>query len=417
MHPFLTLIYNSLYALVKLALRVYYRIEPVEGLQDPEPQGPMIVLSNHPNALIDPFLIVSRLKRPVFFLANASLFKGWFANWFLNTFYCIPVERPKDTGGKPLNNADAFQRSRMHLLGNGALYIAPEGTSEREYRLRPIKTGAARIALDVLRDQPDRVVTFLMGGIIYQDHPAFRSRVKMRFATLRIGLDDLPGPATEWSTVEWLTRAIEEQMQALVLQGTEEEDRELQRARSMLDPWVSGPAWQERLFRLYRLVHQKDGPGTTWIDQLASHLGAICVSRVNPQWMDGPSLGRWRWLLLPLVGVVLLHHLILFGLPELARRLLKAHLVYDATVRYVTGMIAYLVGVPLLWWILKEILPSMGWRAIWLGLMVGLGPWAWEQVLVWKTDLQARRFRHLATDVSWSARFRELTVVLEQDRP
>lgn len=415
MPPFLKLIYNGLYGLVKLALRVYYRIEPVEGLPDPDLEGPLIVLSNHPNALIDPFLIVSRLKRPVFFLANASLFKGRFANWFLNTFYCIPVERPKDTGGKPLNNADAFRRSRQHLLANGALYIAPEGTSEREYRLRPIKTGAARIALDVLRDQPDRVVTFLMGGITYADHPAFRSRVQMRFATLRIGLEDLPGLVTDWPTVEWLTQAIEQKMQGLILHGTEEDDLALQDARSILAPWVSGPAWKDRLAHLHGLVHQHQWD-KSWRQKLAQLLDEIGLDQVDPHWLDDRANLSWRWLLLPVVGLVLLHHLILFGLPEGIKRLLKAHPVYDATVRYVTGMIAYLLGIPLLWWCLGSLIPSMGWRAIWLGLMIGLGPWAWEQVISMRVDLKARAFRSKATDPVWLARFRELTDPLVDGR-
>ena len=177
----LTIIYYILYALVKTGLWVYYRMDTPRGLPEQEPRGPLIVLGNHPNALIDPFMVVSRLVRPVFFLGNASLFKHWFANWFLNTFYTIPIERPKDVGGRPVNNAQAFQRSREHLMKGGALYIAPEGTSEREYRLRPIKTGAARIALNVLQADPNQRVGFLLGGITYQDHPAFRSRVSLCF--------------------------------------------------------------------------------------------------------------------------------------------------------------------------------------------------------------------------------------------
>lgn len=416
MHPFLKLIYYGLYGLVKLALRVYYRIEPVEGLPDPEPQGPLIVLSNHPNALLDPFLIVSRLKRPVFFLANASLFKGWFANWFLNTFYCIPVERPKDTGGKPLNNADAFRRGRQHLLADGALYIAPEGTSEREYRLRPIKTGAARIALDVLRDQPDQVVTFLIGGLTYADHPAFRSRVMMRFAILRIGLDDLPGPVTDWSTVEWLTQSIEQRMQGLILHGSEEDDLALQQARSILAPWVNGPAWLERLSHLHRMIHQGQFDRARR-QELTNLLDEVGMDHADPHWVDDQPDSVWHWIRLPVVGLVLLHHLILFGLPELTRHLLKAHPVYDATVRYVTGMIAYLIGIPLLWWILGSLIPSMGWRAIWLGLMICLGPWACEQVQSMQTNLLARTFRSRATNPVWLARFRELTDPMVHGRP
>lgn len=405
MNPLLTLVYYTLYSLVKTGLWVYYRIDSRVGLPEKEPKGPLIVLGNHPNALIDPFMVVSRLTRPVYFLGNASLFKHWFANWFLNTFYTIPVERPKDVGGRPINNAHAFQRSREHLMRGGALYIAPEGTSEREYRLRPIKTGAARIALDVLQADPNQKVGFLLGGITYQDHPAFRSRVSLHFDQLLIGISDLPGPVDEWATVEWLTQLLEERMQALLIHSAIVVDERLMKSKLLLLPWFDGRDWRNRLETLQGHMVQMGEQADSWISTLRRLLSEKKMVSVDPRWMDWKET-LIRMAFLPLACVVLLHHLFIYGLPEWLRRRLKLHLVYDATVRFLGGLIGYLVGVPLLWWMMSW--SSLSWeiRMIWLSIVLASGPWSWQQWLFFQRIRQWWTFRKVVQDTRWLDRLR-----------
>ncbi len=405
MNPLLTLIYYTLYALVKTGLWVYYRIDSGQGLPAKEPEGPLIVLGNHPNALIDPYMVVSRLTRPVFFLGNASLFKHWFANWFLNTFYCIPIERPKDVGGRPIDNAQAFRRSREHLMSGGALYIAPEGTSEREYRLRPIKTGAARIALDVLQADPTQKVGFLLGGVTYQDHPSFRSRVSLHFDHLEMGVADLPGPADEWATVEWLTQLLEQKMRALLIHSDPEIDDQLMHSQELIRPWLEGTDWRRRLQTLQGFLLQLGDRAASWNSTLSHLISAKQLTSVDPRWLDRkePVI---RLVFLPLAFVVLLHHLLIYGLPELLKRGLKLHLVYDATVRYLGGLIGYLVGVPLLWWLMGRVCSTWEVRFVWIGFVLALGPWSWQQWLFFQRIRQWWSFRKAARDPQWLEAFR-----------
>ncbi len=400
MNPVLTIIYYVLYTLVKTGLQVYYRIGPGQGLPATEPKGPLIVLGNHPNALLDPFMVVSHLTRPVYFLGNASLFKHWFANWFLNTFYTIPIERPKDVGGRPIDNAQAFRRSREHLMMGGALYIAPEGTSEREYRLRPIKTGAARIALNVLQADPHQSVAFLLGGITYEDHPAFRSRVSIHFDCLVVGMDDLPGPADEWATVEWLTELLERKMQGLLLHSTPEQDERLMRSLDLLRPWLWGSGWRKRLQTLQgHLLHSGD-QAEAWLSTLNQLVAQKGLTAVDPRWLDQKE-PLIRLVLLPLAVMVLLHHAVIYGLPELLKRRLKLHLVYDATVRFLGGLIGYLVGVPLLWWMMGQVCSSWEIRLLWLGMVLVSGPWSWQQWLFFQRIRQWRSFQKATRDRQW----------------
>ncbi len=405
MNPLLTIIYYTLYGLVKMGLWVYYRIEPSQGLPAQEPKGPLIVLGNHPNALIDPFMVVSRLTRPVFFLGNASLFKHWFANWFLNTFYCIPIERPKDVGGRPLDNAQAFKRSREHLMGGGALYIAPEGTSEREYCLRPIKTGAARIALDVLFADPTQVVGFLLGGITYQTHPVFRSRVSLRFDYCEISISDLPDEADDWGKVEWLTQHLELRMQALLLHSAQEVAKQLMECKQLLQPGFDKADWRDSLHALLDRIEDMGAEAKSRISTLGQLLKEKQLTAIDPEWLNRrESLGRL--LFLPVAVSVLIHHLVIYGLPELLKRTLKLHLVYDASIRYLGGLIGYLVGVPLLWWMMGWFVEVWEYRLIWIVLVLALGPWSWQQWLFFQRVRQWRSFKKAARDSSWRNRIK-----------
>ncbi len=139
--------------LVWIVLKIYNPFTYVLGRQNLRQKGPLIVISNHPNTLLDPLHVAIRLPRYVYFLANASLFKNPIIGWILNQLYCIPVQRTQDTNGKPLDNKDAFNRSNDFLSRGGCLYVAPEGTSWMEKRLRPLKTGTARIALSFESDK------------------------------------------------------------------------------------------------------------------------------------------------------------------------------------------------------------------------------------------------------------------------
>lgn len=163
-------------ALVKLMFKVYYPHTQSDNLSFLNTKGPVLLLSNHPNGMIDPLDIALRSNRMVHFLAKAELFNHPILHWFFSTFYCIPIERPDFSNGQIVDNTDNFNKCNSFLQDGGALYIAPEGTSELVRRLLNLKTGAARIAL-----QAEASMDFKMGikiipsGITYVDQGEFRS--------------------------------------------------------------------------------------------------------------------------------------------------------------------------------------------------------------------------------------------------
>lgn len=180
--PFLIIIYHFLKVIVKISFPVFYSKIVVSNKERAKFKNPCIIVSNHPSTMMDPLNAVAWVSSEVYFLANASLFKTPFQNWFFNTFYCFPVERYQDTGGKPLQNEDSFKKSEAFLSGGGCLYIAPEGTSFVERHLRKMKTGTARIALNTERKNNFELgLTILPVGLNYSDATAFRSPIFVNF--------------------------------------------------------------------------------------------------------------------------------------------------------------------------------------------------------------------------------------------
>src|SRR5882672_10591351 len=132
---------------LRLALRVYYRRIEVAGLEHVPRKSPVIFVLNHPNALVDPAFLLCLAPRRVSFLAKSPLFRMPILGYFVRALDCLPVYRQQDEGEDVSRNREMFVAARELLARGGTIGICPEGVSHDEPRLRPIKTGAARIAL------------------------------------------------------------------------------------------------------------------------------------------------------------------------------------------------------------------------------------------------------------------------------
>jgi hypothetical protein len=414
---FLKAVYYSLYGLVKTAIYVFYREIRVEGLPTDEPKGPLIVLSNHPNTLMDPFLVVSQLRRPVFFLANASLFRHPFANWFLSTFFCIKVERPQDVG-RPIDNARAFQKSRLHLESGGALYMAPEGTCFWEYKLRPLKTGVARIALDSLQAGACREITFLLAGIHYESPAHFRSRSVLRFSTFVLKREALHGDITDWQHVSDLTARLQEGMEQLLPHAGGEADTALRAKMSLLVPEISEtPDWMALLYRYREATHLKGSEQANKLAALREVMSRKKLPKLNTRWLSGHRPHWWQMPVYGLAGLVLLHHIVIYGLPELVRVFLRADSVYDSTIRYLGGIVGYLVGAPMLLFIGMAALGT-GWMVwCWWIAVLALGPWAWQKAVSFRHSWYWLQYKWGSRDRGWKKAMEDATLFLREEAP
>ncbi len=181
--------------------------------------GPLMILANHPSTFMDPIVISTILKREVYYLAKGELFKSKFANWMLPKLNMIPVYRKQDDPNQMDKNAATFKKCFEHLEKGGAILMFPEGTSITERKLRPIKTGAARIVLGAEeRNDFNLGVKVITIGLNYENPHRFNR-------TLFVNIDE-PIEARKYkddyqndnfAACEKLTEQIRQQLEALII--------------------------------------------------------------------------------------------------------------------------------------------------------------------------------------------------------
>jgi len=162
-------------------MRVYFRRVEVVGIEHVPLNRPVIFVLNHPNALVDPAFLLYLAPRRVSFLAKSPLFRMPVLGFFVRAMECIPVYRRQDEGEDVSRNREMFMAARDLLARGGTIGICPEGVSHDEPRLRPIKTGTARIALGAVSTGEVTDLKIVPAGLYYTSKTKFRSAVLLYF--------------------------------------------------------------------------------------------------------------------------------------------------------------------------------------------------------------------------------------------
>jgi glycerol-3-phosphate O-acyltransferase/dihydroxyacetone phosphate acyltransferase len=180
------MLYHALRAAADVALRWYYADIVVQGAERVPAHGPLVIASNHPNALVDALLVATTLRRRVQLTAKATLFEHPLLAPLLRAVGVVPLRRAKDElaarqPGAPSvgRNADSFRQVTEALVRGGAVLVFPEGISHDEPTLAPLKTGAARMAL-AASDAGAHGLRLLPLGLVFERKEAPRSRVLIR---------------------------------------------------------------------------------------------------------------------------------------------------------------------------------------------------------------------------------------------
>jgi glycerol-3-phosphate O-acyltransferase / dihydroxyacetone phosphate acyltransferase len=211
-------------AIAGAACRVFYRLD-VAGEQVPR-SGPALLVANHPNAVLDPSLVVIAARRPVRFLAAAPLFEEPFSGTWMRAVGAIPVYRRMDDPALVDRNEAAFRTVFEALAAGWAVGIFPEGISHSEPSLVPLKTGAARIALGAA---PRLGGTFplIPVGLVFEAKERFRSRAFVTVGEPVKWVDLSACGAADHDAVRELTRRIDDCLHAITLNFEQWEDAPL----------------------------------------------------------------------------------------------------------------------------------------------------------------------------------------------
>jgi 1-acyl-sn-glycerol-3-phosphate acyltransferase len=212
-------------AIVRFALRIYFRRIEVVGVEHVPLKTPVIFVLNHPNALVDPVFLLSLAPRDVSFLAKAPLFRMPVLGALVRAMDSLPVYRRQDEGADVTRNEETFVAARKLLSKGGTIGICPEGVSHNEPRLRPIKTGAARIALGALSTGEVQDLKIVPAGLYYTEKTTFRSAALLCFGPpLDVKRSELePDGSPSRSAVRELSNQIEVALRAVMLDAEHEE--------------------------------------------------------------------------------------------------------------------------------------------------------------------------------------------------
>ncbi|HET6863331.1 MAG TPA: lysophospholipid acyltransferase family protein [Pyrinomonadaceae bacterium] len=212
-------------SVLRLALRSYFQRIEVTGLDHVPKNTPAIFVLNHPNALVDPVFLLCLAPRRVSFLAKAPLFRMPVIGYFVKALDSLPVYRRQDEGEDVSKNQETFVAARKLLARGGTIGICPEGVSHNEPRLRPIKTGAARISLAALATGEVRSLKIVPAGLYYTAKTRFRSSALLYFGEpieverVQLESDGTPPKAA----VRELSDKIEIALRAVILDAEHEE--------------------------------------------------------------------------------------------------------------------------------------------------------------------------------------------------
>ena len=204
---------------------LFYRRRLLEGENRVPRRGPVLLVANHPNALVDPIVVQNAVGRRARLLAKSTLWKMPGISLLVRGMESLPVYRAKD-GGDTSQNAETFRAVEQALVDGSAVLIFPEGISHNQPSVQPLKTGAARIALGAL-GQGARELVVIPVGLSYADKLRFRSTaavevgVPIRVADFQpIG----PGDDEARSAVKELTAAIAAGLRQVTLNLEQWED-------------------------------------------------------------------------------------------------------------------------------------------------------------------------------------------------
>lgn len=360
-----------------MASHIYYR---VRFTGPAVPAGPVLLVANHPNSLLDPTLVVAAGARPVRFLAKAPLFRDWKIGWLVKAAGAIPVYRKADDPALMSRNEDSF-RAVFDALAQGAVVgIFPEGISHSDPSIAPLRTGAARVALGAAA-RLGWAIPIVPVGLSFRAKDIFRSDAYVvRGFPLAWGDLAARGP-DDAEVVRELTARVDFALRAVTVNLASWEDQPVvecavrvweaeQGAPSRDAQRVSRIEFTTRMLEQVRATNDPTGIALIadvrrhdrrlrWLGLRPSDLNADVATNRAVDWA-----ARRLFLLLPLGAVVALAGAVLFWLPYQVTGLIVNRLGLARDVRstwkLLVGVVLYLLWLIALVWFVWSM---FGWFA------------------------------------------------------
>src|SRR5438128_1012888 len=205
--------------LVRFLLGIYFRRIELFHPERVPLRVPVLFASNHPGSITDSFIIGALVPRQVHFVATVQLFRFKPLAWLLKQCGIIPVNRLKDDPRAMRSVMDTFEACFKVLERGGAVGIFPEGMTYNDSQLKTVKTGAARMALELEHRHGGSLgLKIVPVGLTYSAKERYRSEVLVHFGDPVHAANFVGGhPTRRKECINELSAEIERRLQLLIV--------------------------------------------------------------------------------------------------------------------------------------------------------------------------------------------------------
>jgi len=407
--------YSVFYAVLKIIASlwhnyIHYKKIIVIGKENLKGDFPKIIAPNHQNALMDALAIISTTKSQQVYLARADIFKNKIIASILYFLKILPVYRIRDGYENLKNNSDIFIKTIDVLKSDKHLVILPEGNHAGYRRLRQLKKGIFRIAL-----QTEEAEDFEMGikiipvGLDFSDYHRFRSVLTIIYGK-PIEVSEFrqmyeENPQTAYNRFK--DKLSDELKKYMVHIESYDDYEALDELREIVNGRYSTDEHEPKVRRDKELISsmeslQDEHPGlyrticnrSLAIKNLAEKLNVAYyhLNRSKPRFILHLLAVAGLVALLPLFVAGWILNYIFYRIPKLPLKNIKDKM-FHGSIRYVISLLLGLIFLPVYAVIAFIFIPAWWLALIAVLLIIPAGIFAWNYTLMWQKLFERIRVR------------------------
>lgn len=157
------MIWHLLKYILSFSVPAFFRKIQIKNVHFLKNNYPCIIISNHPNAFMDPISFSYMVYPPrVRYMARGDAFKPGIISQILQSIGIIPIYRMQDAGAEGVKkNTESYRVVYNLLKHDKKVMIFGEGICIQEKRLRPLKKGVPRLIFNAQAELPQKDIYVL----------------------------------------------------------------------------------------------------------------------------------------------------------------------------------------------------------------------------------------------------------------